>query len=404
MKKLFVAALVMLSTSAAFAGVSPALKAILGSKNYAECLDVLNSAMEDLQGSEEKATAYNHLVDIALADYQAQASKIGTNQFLIQQGQKDKVEAIDTIAMGDAAINAIKAAEQCFLYDNEPNSKGKIKPRFANNFERVKPAFENLILCGNPYAISGDQVKALKYWGSYLDAKNEPFFKDYSSENEKQFLGQVAFYTAAFAYQQKKFDLVGKYAEFAMQDQEYKKKAFDLKIAAMSEGLTSKEDSIKYKNNLIQVFEENPTNQVVLENLYNVTKKLDGLAAAKTLLDQTLAKDPKNFVALILKGNSQFDERAWQDAIATFKKAQEADPESPFPYFYIGACFQNRASDAPAKTTANVLLEEAIKNYEKAKELDPDQQKVSWGRFRYNSYYARYGENDPKTQAAKADM
>ena len=49
------------------------------------------------------------------------------------------------------------------------------------------------------------------------------------------------------------------------------------------------------------------------------------------------------------------------------------------------------------------LLAEAIKYYDKCKEIDPNQQSVKWGLFRYNSYYALYGESDPKTKDAELD-
>lgn len=61
MKKLMIAALMMLGTSAAFAGDSEPLKAILKAKDYAEALNLVNSNLSQLVGNQEKAKAYSYL-------------------------------------------------------------------------------------------------------------------------------------------------------------------------------------------------------------------------------------------------------------------------------------------------------------------------------------------------------
>ena len=66
MKKLMLAAVMLLSTSAAFAGDSEPLKAILKAKTYAEAQDLIKANLDQLANDAEKAKAYNKLVDLAM--------------------------------------------------------------------------------------------------------------------------------------------------------------------------------------------------------------------------------------------------------------------------------------------------------------------------------------------------
>ena len=66
MKKMMIAALMLLGTSSAFAGDSNALKAIMKAKTYDEAAQLLNSSLTQLTDNAEKAKAYNHLVELAL--------------------------------------------------------------------------------------------------------------------------------------------------------------------------------------------------------------------------------------------------------------------------------------------------------------------------------------------------
>ena len=66
MKKLMLAVMMLLGTSAAFAGDSEPLKAILKSKTYEEAQSLLKSSLNQLANAEEKAKAYNKLVDLAM--------------------------------------------------------------------------------------------------------------------------------------------------------------------------------------------------------------------------------------------------------------------------------------------------------------------------------------------------
>ena len=104
MKKLMIAALMMLGTSAAFAGDSEPLKAILKIKDYAEATQLLKSSLDQLASPQEKAKAYEHLTKLALAKFDKENAVQAAN--MQAQLTKSKETPYDTLGFYEAAYHA----------------------------------------------------------------------------------------------------------------------------------------------------------------------------------------------------------------------------------------------------------------------------------------------------------
>ena len=104
-----------------------AIKQIMGAKDYKEALSLIQSSAASMS-NEDKAKAYNKVVDLALAKFDKESQIALTNQVT------KKNEAYDKEGMNKAALQALNAAMECDKYDNMPNEKGKIKP-----IQAVKP-------------------------------------------------------------------------------------------------------------------------------------------------------------------------------------------------------------------------------------------------------------------------
>ena len=136
MKKVMIAALLLLGASSAFAGDSDALKAVKKAKTYAEAEALVKQNLNSLANAKEKAAAYNYLVDLAVDYYNAQNNTMAANELAMKTGQK--TSAVDTLGMYDASYNAVVNAIECAKYDNMPDEKGKVKPKFqAANLQRI---------------------------------------------------------------------------------------------------------------------------------------------------------------------------------------------------------------------------------------------------------------------------
>lgn len=404
---MMIAAMLVLGASAAFAGDSDVLKAITKEKDYAKAVELVKSSLGQLANSGEKAKAYEHLTRLALQKFDKEnAIQVANMQAQIT---KQKVEPYDTLGFYQAAYDATQNALECFKYDAEPNEKGKVKPRYT---EALTPLIANarmqLVTAGNYYAQLNDQDNVLKYWGSFLDSDNLPYFKS-TKEQEKQFLGQVAYYTAQYANQAKKYDLAEKYADIATQDTSVAKQAQAFKLAMAQRNLKTKADSVAYVQKLAAMYEKEPDNEMIfgqLSNFYSLmgmTKEFDALVEAK------IAKNPNDFTAWALKGqalmnrNSTATNPDWKGCVEAFKKAVSIDQTNPVVYTYLGFSMNAMASAINGDRAQQIALyKESMGYLDKAKELDPNREKANWAYPLYQCYYSVYGANDPKTKELEA--
>ena len=165
MKKIFMMAIALMASTMTFAGDSDALKAIMKSKDYAEAAQLLKQNLAQLADNAEKAKAYNHLVDLAMNKVTNETGTIAENQLAAQMGS-DKVKAYDTLGLADGICNAIENAIECNKYDQLPDAKGKVKPKFAEkNAARIWAVRPNLVNIGQTEAQKGNDAGVLKYWG-----------------------------------------------------------------------------------------------------------------------------------------------------------------------------------------------------------------------------------------------
>jgi tetratricopeptide (TPR) repeat protein len=96
------------------------------------------------------------------------------------------------------------------------------------------------------------------------------------------------------------------------------------------------------------------------------------------------------------------NDREWDAAVESYKKAIEIDPTFVQCLFNAGVCLNSKAIDlkdqlADKKTggltkenaeKVKAILAESLTFMERAKELDPDREKVNWAYPLYQIYYS----------------
>lgn len=400
MKKFLVAAMMVLGATSAFAGDSDALKAVMKAKTYAEAEALVKQNLGQFANDAEKAKAYNKLFKLSMEAFDNQQSIQQTNQFM------KKNDPVDENVMNEGAYNALMNAIECYKYDQLPNAKGKVAPKFNGNASQVWRARQQLVNAGQTAAQNNKADEVLKYWGAFLDTDNEPLFASVDQkqkDGEKEYIGQVALFAARYAYQAKDAARCEKYCDIAMKSEKEAKDALNLKLYVMKDGLKTHEDSLAYVNKLKDIFAKDETNEVVLDGLNSMFSSLKMEKEQTELLDAAIAKNPNNFVALANKGMMYIQKNDADNAIKCLKQALAAKEDNVVVLTYLGACYNSKAGNLQDPNGRKVVYQEAIKVLDKAKQLDPEKAQANWGYTRYQAYYGYYGPNAAETKQAEAE-
>ena len=392
--------MMVLGATSAFAGDSDALKAVMKAKTYAEAEALLKQNLGQLANDAEKAKAYNKLVDLGMKAYNDQQSIIQTNQIM------KKNDPIDENAMNEGAYNALMSAIECYKYDQLPNAKGKVAPKFGGNAARVWSARVQLVNAGQTAAQNNKADEVLKYWGAFLDTDSEPLFAGIDAkqkDGEKEYIGQVALFAARYAYQAKDVARCEKYCDIAMKSEKEAKDALNLKLYVMKDGLKTHADSLAYVDKLKGLYAKDENNDVILDGLNSMYSSMKMEKEQEALLNAAIAKNPSNFVALANLGMMYIQKNDAENAIKNLKQALAAKPDNVTVLTYLGACYNSKAGALQDPNGRKVVYKEAIKVLDKAKELDPEKAQANWGYTRYQAYYGFYGPTAAETKKAEEE-
>lgn len=394
MKKFFIMAMLAVAATSTYA---QDIKSVLKAKDYAEAQSQLNSCLSSLS-NEEKAKAYNKLVELSMHKVNKENSTIVENQALQQMGQQAK--PVDMQGFYTSLTNALNAAQECDKYDQMPNAKGKVSPKFhKKNQATLWTLRTQLINAGQDCLKNDDNKGALAYYAAYVESGNSSLFADMDkTKSPDTYLGEVARVASVIAFQEKDMETANKYCDVALKDTASYKDALNLKMAMMQQQMKTKEDSVKCLKTFEELYANDKNNESIFTNLATLYGNLGMKAEQDKCIQERLAADPKCFVAWAVKGQAEMNASKWDEAIADFKKAIEIKP-SALVMTWMGYCNNNKAANLQDVKQQKVLLAETEKYLEKAKELDPEQKEANWKYLLYNTYYVLYGADDARTKS-----
>ena len=392
MKKIILSALVAAMATTSFA--QDIVKSMKG-KSYSEAQSTLNAALSGLS-AEQKAKGYNQLVEISYPE----AAK-AFQDITLAGMQKNKVET----SAYTSIVNALNDAVKCDEFDNQPNDKGKVAPKFhKKNLDRLQNMRSTLINAANE---TTDPDQKLFLANAYINSSESPLFAEALKDGD-QYLGYAQFFAAAAYYNKKEWKKAADYAEKAIACADVKENAESYFISSMQNTLQTKSDTLAFVKRLTNL--DANKYMATIASMYN---QVGEKALSEKVLDNAIANDPNNKMAYAIKGENAMGEKKWDDAIKNFKKTVEIDPEFTAVWFNLGVCAGQKAYELAESLTENGRLSseneakvkavytEAVGYYEKVREQDPNREKVSNWPYQLRVLYNALGETEKAAEISK---
>lgn len=397
MKKLMMMAVMATAATAVFAQddlVKQAQK-LCDKGEFEEAVNVITPALTS-DATTDKAAAWNTLSNIYYQKFSSIQQKKTENEI------KQLAEPYDTVGMHNSIVAAMEAALKCDEYDQLPNAKGKVKPRFRkSNQARFQTGRLNLIQAGLDAYNKKEYDEAQKAWMMYVDCPELPLFTGVDLSTD-EYRAEIAYYAGLASYFKKDYANAVKYCKIAAENPEKAADANEILLFSQKENCKTAEDSLDYVNTLKDLHKQNPSEEKYFNLLMDYYSKAGDKDAMSKWVDEEIAADPHNKMAWALKGEANMNASNWDEAVEAYKKAIEINPTFVQVYFNTGICLTSKAAamnDELADKKTGMLtkdnktkIDEVLllaKDYlEKARELDPNREKTNWAYPLYQIYYA----------------
>ncbi len=401
MKKIMMMAMMAAAATTAFAqsDVVKNAKKLLDKGEVEEAIKAVQPAL-NTGSAEEKAAAWNLLSA-------AQYKKFSDIQAVkIENQVKQANNPVDEAGMHQAAVASLEAAMKCDEFDAQPNEKGKVKPKFRSENQKI---YQNgrlqCINAGQYLYNEKDYAGAFKAFALYVDSGDSPLFTGMDMTQD-QYKAEVAYFASLSAYQDKDYNNVIKYAQIAAQDTAKAKDATEILVFSKRETMKTPQDTLEYISMLKEASQKFPADNrysAWIGDYYLNSNKTDDLLK---WAEDEIAKKPNDKFGYTYKGEALRLSGKFDEAVECYKKAFEIDPTYIAAAYQAGVSLNSKAIElkdqlADKKTgkltveNANkikAILSDAKVYLEKVRELDPDRKTVNWAYALYQMYYS-LGDN-----------
>lgn len=311
--------------------------------------------------------------------------------------------------VSEALQNAINAYQKCIELDQQPDAKGKVKPKYTKEITKKLSEYSNyLIVEGQQYQAENKSEKAIGCMESYLKLVSSDALK---SENvDKSIVTAVKYNIVGLAQ-----NVPSKRATQIQYMNELKNIGYkqDTMYVWLSDAY--KED--KQYDKMLQVLQEGikkyPSNEYLVGNMINYYLENNKEQEAVQYCDAAIQKDPKNAQYYVIKGDLLLKKKQYDDAITNLQQAASLDPNNFNAQYECGLAYEKKGeeiSDAATKikdvkkynAQRSKAIEEFKKSlpyFEKARQINGEDEMNL--RFLRSVYY-KLSMNDKYAEVDKA--
>lgn len=286
--------------------------------------------------------------------------------------------------MGNALLDGYEYGMKALDLDSVADAKGKIKTKFSNEIVKQIVSNQNSFMTvGSAFWDAQDYAKAYKAWTIYLSLPENPRFgKQAPKALPDSTVAQFDYYRALSAWQAKMLpEAAGAFDELVSLGYN-DPQAYDYAYSVAYEMQDEPRKLAYSKAGFEKYGSQNPVFLQRVVNSYIDTKQYD---TAMNMLKDAIASDPSNG-AYYLSLGVLYENQDNPEALETYKKAVELDPNNAFANYYYGRSLLQKYDKLDQATgemsqaeynkynaeTMRPLLNEAIPYLEKAYELDND--------------------------------
>lgn len=371
MKKFFITMLAAVVATASFAQKFD--KEIAATKSYEAGLKIYNEAKASMDPEMK------------------QKSVLALNKLAKAEAEK----SIENITGGKPATN-----EDNKFIANMINAAFRCKKVGAKGGDEIFKGVENFRpLMINAANSTNDNDEKLMYALTYIK----------SAQPGDQFAPLASFFAAYASYNKEDFASAAKYAKEAFGDERVHDQAEQIFRMSLERNMKTREDSLKY----IDALKEMDIDKyfIQISNLYIDMGMQDKV---QSLVDEALAKNPDNKMALFTQGTLKTDKKEYKSALEDYLKVVKIDPNFVYGWFNLAACYGNIADDIQLKKAdksgrlfgddlkaCSEAYEGAADALEHVRTLDPNHETIKNWPMLLRMYYNRMGKTDKAKEISK---
>lgn len=238
-------------------------------------------------------------------------------------------QPLDTMLFVQSLDNMINYYTKSYTYDNMPDAKGKVKPKFnADNQRFLESCLDYYFYSAIFLNELGDKAGASEQFKKHMMLPENPALaskKDSILAAKKDNYEQCAYYNTLINYELKKWDDIIATVDKGLTNKEYNHDLYLIKAEAV---LQTTKDTTAYMEVLKDAIAHVEKNQSFAESLLSIYYDRKDADGAEAMVNDLLAKNPESVSAWYIKGCIYLNlKQGYEGARECFAKVLAQDPE-----------------------------------------------------------------------------